>query len=92
MSKTRAFIKLFRSATFTACRARAVGLRPCVPVLLFKDGTCIKIFGQAEEHKLGQLLHACELGDRKPTGLLAEICKLLGTKELPCSAKKLIYI
>ena len=49
----------------------------------------IKTFGQTEEHKLDQLLHACELGDRKPTELLAEVRKLLGTKGSPVLLKKL---
>ena len=36
--EARAFIKLFRAATFAACRVRAAGLGPCLPVLLFKSG------------------------------------------------------
>ena len=49
----------------------------------------VKAFGQTEEHKLYQLLHACDLGHRKPTELLAEMRKLLGGKGSPLLLKKL---
>ena len=41
----------------------------------------VKIFGQTEEHQLGQLLRTCELGDCKPMELLAEMHKLLGLRD-----------
>ena len=63
-------------------------LDPAFPYSYLK-AALIKIFGQTEDHKLDQLLHACELGDRKPTELLAEMCKLLGTKGSPVLLKKL---
>ena len=46
------------------------------PVYLFSylKSALVEIFGQTEEH---QLLYACNLGDRKPTELLAEMRKLL---------------
>ena len=49
----------------------------------------VKAFGQTEEHQLYQLLHACDLGDRKHTELLAEMRKLLGAKGSPVLLKKL---
>ena len=61
-------------------------LDPVFPYSYLKTAL-VKIFGQTEEHQLDQLLHACELGDRKPTELLAEMCKLRAS----CFAKKIIY-
>ena len=49
----------------------------------------VEIFGQTEEHQLDQLLHACDLGERKATELLAEMGKLLGAKGSPVLPKKL---
>ena len=63
-------------------------LDPVFPYSYLK-AALIKIFNQTEEHKLDQLLHACELGDRKPTELLAEMRKLLGTEGSPVLLKKL---
>ena len=63
-------------------------LDPVFPYSYLK-AALIKIFDQTEEHKLDQLLHACELGDRKPTELLAEMRKLLGTEGSPVLLKKL---
>ena len=59
-------------------RIEHVLLDPVYPYSHIKKAAPVKIFGQTEEHKLDQLLHACELGDRKPTELLAEMRKLLG--------------
>ena len=47
-------------------------LDPVFPYSYLK-AALVKIFGQTEEHQLDQLLHACELGDRRPT----EMRKLL---------------
>ena len=63
-------------------------LNPMYPYSYLK-AALVKIFGQTEEHQLGQLLHARELGDRKPTELLAEMRKLLGAKGYPVLLKKL---
>ena len=46
----------------------------------------IEIFGRIQDH---QLLHACDLGNRKPTELLAEMRKLLGAKGSSVLLKKL---
>ena len=59
-----------------------IDLDPVFPYSYLK-AALIKIFGQTEEHKLDQLLHACELGHSKPTELLAEMRRLLGTKSSP---------
>ena len=69
-------------------RVEHVLLDPVFPYSYLK-AALIKIFDQTEEHKLDQLLHACELGDRKPTELLAEMRKLLGTEGSPVLLKKL---
>ena len=61
------------------CRARAVGLGTYVPVLVFKGGTC-QDFWPNKRAQVDHLLHACELGDRKLTELLAEMRKQLGAK------------
>ena len=61
-------------------------LDPVYPYSYLKTAL-VKIFGQNKEHKLDQLLHACELGDRKPTELLAEMHKLLGAKGSPVVLK-----
>ena len=63
-------------------------LHPVYPYSYLK-AALIEIFGQTEEHQLDQLLHACDLGDREPTELLAEMRKLLGTKGSPVLLKKL---
>ena len=63
-------------------------LDPVYPYSYLK-AALVKIFGQTEEHQVDQLLHACELGDRKPTELLAEMRKLLGAKGSPVLLKKL---
>ena len=65
-----------------------LNLDPVYPYSYLKTAL-VKIFGQTKEHKLDQLLHACELGDRKPTELLAEMHKLLGAKGSPVVLKKL---
>ena len=49
----------------------------------------VRDFGQTKEHQLYQLLHACDLGDRKHTELLAEMRELLGAKGSPVLLKKL---
>ena len=63
-------------------------LDPVFPYSYLKTAL-IKIFGQPKEHQLHQLLHACELDDRKPTELLAEMRKLLGAEGSPVLLKKL---
>ena len=63
-------------------------LDPMYPYSYLKAALA-KIFGQTEEHQLGQLVHACELGDCKPMELLAEMRKLLGAKGYPVLLKKL---
>ena len=63
-------------------------LDPVYPYSYLK-AALVKIFGQTKEHQLDQLLHACELGDRKPTELLAEMRKLLGVKDSLVLLKKL---
>ena len=51
------------------------------------EAVLVEIFGQTEEHQLDQLLHDCDLGDRKHIELLAEMRKLLGTKGSPVLLK-----
>ena len=63
-------------------------LDPVYPYSFLK-AVLVEIFGQTEEHQLDQLLHVCDLGDRKPTELLAEMRKLLGAKGSPDLLKKL---
>ena len=63
-------------------------LHPVYPYFYLKTAL-VEIFGQTEEHQLDQLLHACELGDPKPTELLAKMRKLLGAKDSPVLLKKL---
>ena len=63
-------------------------LYPVYPYSCLK-AALVEIFDQTKEHQLDQLLHACDLGNRKFTELLAEMRKLLGTKGSPALLKKL---
>ena len=63
-------------------------LNPVYPYFYLR-AALVKTFGQTKKHQLDQLLHACDLGDRKPTELLAEMRKLLGDKGSPVLLKKL---
>ena len=65
-----------------------LGLNPMYPYSYLK-AALVKIFGQTEEHQLDQLLYAYDLGDHKPTELLAEMFKLLGAKGSPVLLNKL---
>ena len=73
---------------FATCQARATDLDPVFLYSCLK-AALVEIFGQTEEHQLDQLLQSCNLGDGKPTELLAEIHKLLGAKDSPVLLKKL---